>query len=363
MTNETQKAEPVDIAEETLRTNFWLFLRAIRGAAARAPLWVTTWFVISLLALLVAAPWHGWFTEALANRLAPGEALRTLSENFRSDHARALGALDDHTSQTAVILIPISVLVGIFAAGGWLQVILERSRGRSVRRFFFGGARYFWRFLRMALLAFLVLALVQWVVYGLPWDALVLERWLGLSASDRNPLDALDTELQAARLTWLQDGLGTLGFLFVSAWATFSRTRLALHDTRSVLWASINSFFLMLRRPIKTLRPLFLLFVFELVMVTLLAGELTRAVDAGLGAEGGVEAREAYLRIGALLAIGSLSLMLRELLRGAKYVAAVRVSQEIIRKTHRPDPWRAIGGPGGPQYPVDDAEDEYGVSM
>jgi hypothetical protein len=30
----------------------------------------------------------------------------------------------------------------------------------------------------------------------------------------------------------------------------------------------------------------------------------------------------------------------------------------------RPDPWHTIGGPGGPQYPVDDeAEERYGVSL
>jgi hypothetical protein len=49
----------------------------------------------------------------------------------------------------------------------------------------------------------------------------------------------------------------------------------------------------------------------------------------------------------------------REILRGARYHASVKVSQEIVRRpAQQPDPWRAIGGPGGPQYPVGDSAND-----
>ena len=50
-------------------------------------------------------------------------------------------------------------------------------------------------------------------------------------------------------------------------------------------------------------------------------------------------------------------------IRGAGYYAAIKVSQEIVRPLSRPDPWKSIGGPGGPQYPVGGGGDEYGVAM
>ena len=50
-----------------------------------------------------------------------------------------------------------------------------------------------------------------------------------------------------------------------------------------------------------------------------------------------------------------------EVMRGARYHAMTKVSQAIVRPPARAeDPWRSIGGPGGPQYPVGDgAGDEY----
>ena len=44
----------------------------------------------------------------------------------------------------------------------------------------------------------------------------------------------------------------------------------------------------------------------------------------------------------------------------ARYHAAVKVSQEIVRRPpEKPDPWEAIGGPGGPQYPVGEDDESY----
>ncbi len=51
-------------------------------------------------------------------------------------------------------------------------------------------------------------------------------------------------------------------------------------------------------------------------------------------------------------------------MRGAKYVTAVEITRTLVRPVTPPDPWHTIGGPGGPQYPVDSDDGErYGVSI
>ena len=100
-------------------------------------------------------------------------------------------------------------------------------------------------------------------------------------------LESLDSELLALRIQWVQGGLMALGFLLVLAWATYVRTRLALHGTASVLWAGWCTLFTIVLHPIRTLRPLILLGVVEVALVVGLFGGLTRVVDARLEEGGG----------------------------------------------------------------------------
>jgi hypothetical protein len=58
-----------------------------------------------------------------------------------------------------------------------------------------------------------------------------------------------------------------------------------------------------------------------------------------------------------MLALVLASLALRVVLRGARYHAAVGVSRQVVTPILRPDPWKdAVGGPGGPRYPIGDDE-------
>lgn len=347
-------------------TGPFLFLQSIRSALGRTPLWLVTWCALSLLAAVAALPWYRWYAGATANRVAPGEAVYNLSEAFRFDHARQLATLDNATAELAVALAFAATLLGVFAAGGWLQVILERAHGVPLRRFFYGGARYFWRFFRVTILVMLALGLLGWITHGLPWERLVLGRLKGIPEADWSKLETLGTELQARKLGWLQDGVTAFGFVLVMIWAVFMRTRLALHDTRSVLWAGGCTFFNLFRRPIKMLRPMLLLLLTEILVVSVFFGRVAKLTDTRLKDE------TSWKWIATMWVVGALALAFRQILFGARYQAAVKVSREIIRPTSRPDPWRSIGGPGGPQYPVGKdkqrftplfpgAEDEYGA--
>ena len=333
----------------------WLFLTALRVAFGRAPLWLFSGGVILLLALADAQSWAAW-VDGLGARYAPGAELHSLTQNFRQDQALDLERLRSGSAAALGVLSLFAMLVGAFVAGGWLQISLERTHGQSVRRFFFGGARYFMRFLRLLFLMLLVLALWHWVLYGLLWDELVLGQLLDVPEHDRATLETLDSELTVRRLGWAQDGSAALLFALTMIWAKYTRARIALHDTTSVIWAGWCTLFVLLWNPIRTLRPQALLFGLKAVVLVGALGFTSRWLDSQLATE------PASWHVWSLAGCSVAAVLWSQLLRGASYHVAARVSQELVKPSLKADPWNVIGGPGGPQYPVDDAED-YQVSV
>lgn len=343
--------------DQPAASDSWLFLLALKAILRRTPMWLASWAALLLVTLPVASPWPDWFAKATANRYAPGELVRSLDASFRYDHREGLAGLQGTTAALGAAAFLIAGLLGAFLAGGWLQVILERTPGRSMRRFVYGGGRYFGRFLRFWFLTLCVLAALHWTLYGWPWKTVVLQWLMDVPAHDTDALYSFDSEYDVRRLLWLRDGLAAAGFALVMLWGAFSRTRLALHDTTSALWAGLCTAFTILRHPLKTIRPFVLLFLVELCVVSLLAGGIMRALDEGLAES------PTGTRVLLMFLLGQLALMWREITRGARYYAAARVSQELLSPLSRPDPWKSIGGPGGPQYPVDVGDDEYGVAL
>ena len=333
----------------------FLFLRALVAVFGRIPLWFTTWLGLWLLALVAALPWYAELEELVANRYPVAEIVHDLDVNFRTDHRLAIASLNQGSARSGALLVLIAALFGVFTAGGWLQVILERTHGQSLRRFFFGGARYFWRFLRVLILVLLLLAGLRWIFYGMPWNELVLGRLLHVPSEQRDSLETLGSELLAHQVRWAQAGLFALGFALVIVWGIYTRTRLALFDTHSALIAGLASAWTLVAHPIRTIRPLLLLFLVELG-VLLAAGVTTDWLDQRLVENAGLAS------VVLLHVVAQLALLWRQITRGADYYVAVQASRAIIPPPPRPDPWKTIGGPGGPQYPVDD-DDEYGVAL
>ncbi len=329
---------------------------AILGALGRVPLWLLVWATTSALAALVAMPWFRWMRDASAHRYEAGDLLPFLDRNFRIDHGEALGQLGSQAALVGAGLAFLSTLLAIFFAGGWVQVVLERTSGQSVRRFLLGGARYFWRFFRLWIGTMLVLSLLGWLVYGKPFQRWVFGEWLGVPRHDWGSLETLDSELTYHQLRWLQHGLFALFFSLVVTWADYTRVRLALQDGRSSLWAGVLTFFTMLRHPLRTLRPMLGLWLLEL----LVAGGLGYLV---LGLQESFAESSHWGLVVGVFAAGQAAMLWRVITRGARYYAAATVSRGVVRPLSRPDPWKAsIGGPGGPRYPLEEG-DEYGVAL
>ncbi|MBL4770099.1 MAG: hypothetical protein JKY61_02880 [Planctomycetes bacterium] len=339
-----------------------LFLISLKVSFGRLSLWLSVGVLLALLSFAVAMPTYSWFESLGQSRMQPSEQFGSLSTVFRQDHGEGLAQLNRSTAGIAAVMTLLAWLLGIFVAGGWLQVTLERTQHQLLRRFFVGGARHFWRFLRLALLVLLVLGVFRWVLYDAPFKELVLRRGFGVPETDLLPgrnLESFDSEATRDRIYWLRDGLMALLFMLTLAWGVFTRTRLALSGSRSVLIASGLTLLSIVRHPLRTLAPLFGLFLVEVLILVAVIGSLSTWVNTHM------EGHHESLWVWILLALGLIGLFWREISRGARYHAAVVVSKSMIRASAHANPWQSIGGPGGPQYPVSEGDDDdrFGVSM
>ena len=264
-----------------------VFWSALKTSLGRTPVWLFCWLVPLLLALVLSVPWRGWFDRTLEKRYEPGSMLAYLDENFRADHAGDLQALKHGTAGVGAALALVVMLFGVFAGGGWLQVFLERTRGHSLRRFLWGGARYFWRFARVWILTLCALAAFGWLFYGWPWKVLTSM----LFGAEDGDLEVLTSELSATLVIWTQDGIYGLCFALVMVWGDYTRTRLALQDTRSAVWAGMCTIGLIVLHPLRTLRPMLLILLIEAAVVWgvgLLSRDVNRAVHQ-FAPRGGVD--------------------------------------------------------------------------
>ena len=201
------------------------------------------------------------------------------------------------------------------------------------------------------------LSVIGCLLYGMPWNKLVLGKLYGVPESDWGALETLSSEDQVVLLARVQAGLMALGFICVTTWARYTRTRIALHDTNSVAWNGFLTFFTILRHPIQTLRPMVLLFVIEGLVVYLAARGLA-------GFEAQLDGNPDFMLALSAALIAQAIFAFRVIMNAARTFAAVRASQAVVRPLMRPDPWKSsVGGPGGPRYPIEEGDDEYAISV
>lgn len=308
----------------------WPVFAAVRAAAGGVRAWSAIWALELLLALAPATMFFAWIDGALANRYPPEGVFRELGTVFRFDQRQELGSLDGAIGQGGAVLALLAMLLGAFAAGGWLTRFLSSDPRRDLSSFLAGGARFFWRFVRLLVISVALLALVSWIVYGAPWERLVLRGLLHVPADDVTRLESLSSERTAVHVRWAQSTLYALGVGLVLVLGDYTRTRVALLDRRSVVWAALESAATLVLHPLRCLRPMLALLALEVAVVVVL-GTFSHALDAGISRP---------YEVAVLFALGQLALGWRIVLRGARCHAAVGVSRALIVPDARPDPWR-----------------------
>lgn len=299
-------------------------MRALRGFAAAGRCW-RWWGLAALLELGLALPpallWQRWLSGALGNRFEPGELFANLSTSFRFDQREPLGQLGAASSLWLGLAALLAMLAGVFFAGGWTQLAFD-ERGESVlARANAGARRFFWRYVRVWLLTLMLLALWSWIVFEWPWKTVVLGWILRLpEAADR--LEGLTSERSAVALRVLQDALYAIGVALCLCCADYARLRIAWRDTRSAWGGWTGAIAMVLRSPLRTLRPFVALFAIE-ALVLAVAGLVSSALDARLNAN------QAGLRaVLALAATTAIVAALRCWLRGARYQSGAAVLRE-----------------------------------
>jgi hypothetical protein len=300
-------------------------MRALRGLALSALCW-RWWAIAALLELALALPaalyWRQWLDGALANRYEPGELFANLSTSFRFDHRAQIDALQSDASIWLGCAALLSMLLGVFFAGGWAQLACDGEDGRVVARAGAGARRFFWRYVRIWLLTLVLLSVWSWMLFEWPWKKLVLDTILKLPEASGDRLEALTSEWSAVAVRLVQAVIYALGVALLLCCADYARLRLAWKDRRSALFAWIGAAAMLAGSPRRTLGPLAAIFLVEVALVA-------AASWFARGFEGRIGVQEAGLGAVGVLAATTVALaFLRCWLRGAKYLAAGEVVRE-----------------------------------
>jgi len=223
-----------------------------------------------LLALVPALPAWTWWSGALS--VSPEAA--SLLERFD------LGVFLDVTAGKGIsglgLLAGAAVAVGLiafvsgaFAFGGILEVLAARDDRRPfMHRFFRGGGHFFWRFLRLAVVAGVCLVLATGVVSGLQTAA--------VSAASESEWEPAGYVASAA---------GVAVFLAVAAFfllaLDYARIRVSRDDSRGMLRAYLSALAFVARRLSAVYGIAITILLFEVALVLGYVAYETHAPAAG----------------------------------------------------------------------------------
>ena len=141
----------------------------LRSAAKQPKLLLSIWAWYGLLALVPAMPAWAWWNAVLGSSPEGNTVLKHFSfgvwnEMVRAEGVSGLGLL---MVVTAVLLV-VAWLSSAFVFGGILDVLGSAGDPRPfMHRFYRGGGRFFWRFIRLSLVAVACVALAAGLVSGL----------------------------------------------------------------------------------------------------------------------------------------------------------------------------------------------------
>jgi hypothetical protein len=213
----------------------------LRAAGRQPKLVVLLWAWYALLSLIPALPAYAWLTSALNFSPAAATALQRFDFGLFGDLMNY-----DQSSVFSVITMTmfaagiVALVSSAFVMGGTLEVLCsEDDRRTFMHRFYRGGGHFFWRFVRLALLAGVCLAVSVPVVSGVLGAAGV-----PLAESEWEPAGYLVGYVTVAVAV-------IVAALFLLA-LDYARIRVAREDSRKMLRAYFGSLGFVLRHLVTT---------------------------------------------------------------------------------------------------------------
>lgn len=209
--------------------------RALRSAARTPRLVLLLWGAHLAIAAVAFYPLLRHLNGALAKAPAGDEFLRRFSLPLFGDLMRTGRAWFEGVGQLVTLVVVLTLLWNVLAAGGALESLLSGDPSRMAHRFGRGAGRFFGRFLRMGLAAALAALLVAGILAG---------PIFGIRAS-------LDDTAEGAKFWLGLAGLlvALLAILLVQLALDLARIRVARDDVRKGVRVFRATLRAVLRRP------------------------------------------------------------------------------------------------------------------
>jgi len=227
--------------------------RAVGTALRERRLVFLLWAAHLLLALVAIAPFHAYLVESLAASPEGDRLLADFDLPLLFDLGRGLGGSAPALRTLVIAVLALALLWNALAAGGAIETLRQRDPRPVAVRFGRGAGRYFWRFVRMGLLAVAAASLTGGLLSAPFWIA----------------RGALGEESQVPRYFLLLGGIAValLGVTLALLALDLARIRVAELESRRPLGVYMRTLRQVILRPARPLALWALLFL-ALAVVT-----------------------------------------------------------------------------------------------
>lgn len=184
------------------------------------------WLLNFVTALLILGPLLVTLQKDLGHSVRGAELWKTFSVAYIGEFASSRPDIMGMTFFLLSVGAGVLLFLQIFVSGGVLGLFADHAKGKNTSRFLQHGARWFFRFFRLAIIYIIVL--VGIVILYQMFAAKPLNQWLN---------QQLDETVVAA-VTWTKAGL-FLAFLgFLRLWFDYARIRLVTDASGSTIRAT-----------------------------------------------------------------------------------------------------------------------------
>jgi hypothetical protein len=263
-----------------------------------------------VLALPTVLPFSRALRENTNHRANPAELGKELNFDIFSTLRTELSAAD------GILLASIlgAFLLGLFTAGGWLEVLAnrrDRDASPGLKVFCAGGGARFFRYLRLSVISLSGIAAAGWIFYGMPFQA--LQRFL--CGSD----DLIEFQSEGAANRFVQ--LRSTGFLVLVGWTVLvsdlARAAIVVRGGRSAVLAALRGFTLFVKNPLKSVTAGITPFLLELLILSGLAWCIRKVEESDLS----------YMNLFLIFVLTQIVVMTRELIRAGRLGAMLVIAE------------------------------------
>ncbi len=215
--------EPYEQASNSISSHYTL---AWKSLSANWRVLLIAHGVNFLLVLLAVRPFNKLVSATVGNsyfhdRVA-GPFSYTLLTDFINNHGEAIRA---SLSMIITMILPF-LLWSVFCNGGYMRLSKDHSQSAPLTEFWKGGAMYFFRFLRLSIYLFIVLAMLGSVCFVI------------FSAGGLNPM-TLDSENGLIRKFYIASTLFGLLYFLVSIYKELAKAQISIHSEQRLIHKSL----------------------------------------------------------------------------------------------------------------------------